>query len=296
MECEEIRNRLADSLTADAAAPGGEGGVRAVLDEVRGHLASCPACREEAEALMETWTALGTLTTRPPDSAAMRRRFDAMLDAYIKDQRPGPAAWAQARVPWFREWRGLQAATAAVVLLLTGGVAGGILAGKFEGLAGLGGFGSRSGPDATAPPSTDAQIAALRRELRDTQQLVMLSLLQQASANERLRGVGWSHEIDEPGPEVVSALLDSLTHDPNVNVRLGCVDALMRFSTRPAVRQGIVRALNESTSPIVQIALIDFVVEIGEKESVAALRRLSADATLNEAVRQRARWGLEHLM
>jgi len=88
MECEEIRNRLADSLTADAAAPGGEGGVRAVLDEVRGHLESCPACREEAEALMETWTALGTLTTRPPDSAAMRRRFDAMLDAYIKDQRP----------------------------------------------------------------------------------------------------------------------------------------------------------------------------------------------------------------
>jgi HEAT repeats len=154
----------------------------------------------------------------------------------------------------------------------------------------------RFGRHDAGAPSTSAEIAELRRELRDTQQLVMLSLLQQASASERLRGVGWSHAIEEPGPEVVSALLDSLTHDPNVNVRLGCVDALMRFSARPNVRQGVVRALNESTSPIVQIALIDFVVEVGEKESVAALRRLSTDTALNEAVRERARWGLQHLL
>jgi len=223
----------------------------------------------------------------------MRQRFDAMIDAYTEDQRARPTAWTRRATRWLRSdarasgsrWqaRAVGAAAAAVLLLVTGALAGGRLAGRF------------GGHDAGSP-STNAEIAELRRELRDTQQLVMLSLLQHTSAGERLNGVGWSYTIEEPGPEVVSALLDSLTHDPNVNVRLGCVDALMRFSTRPVVRQGIVRALNESTSPIVQIALIDFVVEVGEKESVAALRRLSMDAALNEAVRERAKWGLQHLL
>jgi HEAT repeats len=290
MDCEEIRNRLADCLIGDG--PGG-GGARAVPDEVRQHLAACAACREEAESLAQTWTALGTVASPPPDSAAMRQRFDAMLDAYTEDQRARPTAWTRRASRWLRsdarasgsrwEARAVGAAAAAVLLLVTGALAGGRLAGRF-------------GRHDAGSPSTNAEIAELRRELRDTQQLVMLSLLQHTSAGERLNGVGWSYTIEEPGPEVVSALLDSLTHDPNVNVRLGCVDALMRFSTRPVVRQGIVRALNESTSPIVQIALIDFVVEVGEKESVAALRRLSMDAALNEAVRERAKWGLQHLL
>jgi len=292
MDCEEIRNRLADCLIGDG--PGG-GVARAVPDDVRQHLATCAACREEAESLAQTWTALGTVASPPPDSAAMRQRFDAMLDAYTEDQRAQPTAWTRRATRWLRgeaSWSRWEAravpAAAAVLLLVTGGLAGGALAGGV--LAG------RFGRHDAGAPSTSAEIAELRRELRDTQQLVMLSLLQHASASERLRGVGWSHAIEEPGPEVVSALLDSLTHDPNVNVRLGCVDALMRFSARPDVRQGVVRALNESTSPIIQIALIDFVIEVGEKESVAALRRLSTDATLNEAVRERAKWGLQHLL
>jgi HEAT repeat protein len=119
--------------------------------------------------------------------------------------------------------------------------------------------------------------------------------MQQQSATERLRGVCGSAQIDQPGNEIVGALLDTLMHDPNVNVRLACVDALRRFSGQDAVRRGTIQALNESSFPLVQIALIDYMVETKDKSAVDALRRLSEDSMANEAVRGRAVWGVQQL-
>src|SRR6185503_3350636 len=85
-------------------------------------------------------------------------------------------------------------ARAAAVLVL---VAAGILIGRQT--AGL----------APQPPAS-AELAALRGELHDLRQTVMLSLMQQQSASDRLRGVSWSGQIDRPSGEVVSALLDAL--------------------------------------------------------------------------------------
>lgn len=126
-------------------------------------------------------------------------------------------------------------------------------------------------------------------------EMLMLSLMQQQSAAERLRGVSGSVQIDQPGAEVVRALLDTLRHDPNPNVRLACVDALRRFSGQAVVRRSAVQALEESSYPLVQIALIDFMVETKDKDAIGALRRLSEDATVDAAVRKRAAWGVEQL-
>jgi hypothetical protein len=104
------------------------------------------------------------------------------------------------------------------------------------------------------------QAAEVRSELREIQ--FTLSLLQQQSATERLRGVSWTSQIDQPGNEVVSALLDTLLHDPNVNVRLAAVDALRRVSDRPDVRLGTRQAVTDrAASPLLQVAVIDFMVE-----------------------------------
>ena len=119
--------------------------------------------------------------------------------------------------------------------------------------------------------------------------------MQQQSASERLRGVAWTGQIDEPGSEVVTALLDTLMHDPNVNVRLASIDALKRFGERDVVRQGAVEALQRQTSPLVQIALVDFLVEVNGRQSADALRRLSQDPMVNDAVRARAAWGLQRV-
>jgi hypothetical protein len=147
----------------------------------------------------------------------------------------------------------------------------------------------------TPDPAPDPQIGEMRAELREMREMVTLSLLQQQSASERLKGITWTRQIDAPGNDVTAALLDALTHDPNVNVRLASIDALRRFAERDAVRRGAIDALAQQTSPFVQIALIDFVLEVTGREAADALRRLSMDPMVDEAVRARAARGLERL-
>jgi hypothetical protein len=262
MRCEEIHAHLADHL-AGTLAPD-------VAGEVAEHLLTCRACAAEADGLDETWQMLGTVPGDRPDSAALRARFDAALDGYqhgllIESARRG-------RLARLRTY-GLQFAAAAAVLVLGVGI----------------------GRETAPRPVTDPQLALVREELRDMRQMVTLSLLQQQSASERLKGVSFTSQIEQPGGEVTLALLDTLMHDPNVNVRLATIDALRRFAGGENVRRGMVEALARQTSPLVQIALIDYVVETNDRGAADTLRRLSSDPMLDQAVRGRATRALQQI-
>ncbi len=125
--------------------------------------------------------------------------------------------------------------------------------------------------------------------------MVTISLLKQQSASERLKGVSWSSQVSRPDPEFLSTLMHTLNYDPNVDVRLAAVDALLRFAAHPAVKEGLVRSLPKQDSPLVQISLIDLLVQLHERQSIDVLRQLTNDVSQNEQVRQRARWGLQKL-
>lgn len=269
MDCAELTTRLADRWAGTIS-----GDDRADLET---HLAGCERCAHEARVLTDTWDGLGDIPDEEP-SPAMRLRFEAMLDAWREGQRDatvlpfrGPARDVPAAP---RHWWGLAAAAVAILVA-------GFGAGRMTG-------GGRS-------ESTSAELAALRVEVRGMQQMVALSLLQQQSATERLRGVSWSHQMDRPGAEVITALLDTLRSDANVNVRLAAVDALRQFADAQDVRSGLVEALGRQESPLVQIALIDTMVELRERRSLDALRTLASNGKVNEVVRQRASWGLERI-
>ena len=274
MQCDEIRNELAARL-AGSANP-------ALADAVRVHLGTCPACRAEALTLDETWDGLDAIAPAHPDSATMRARFDAALDLYRHGlaRHESTSAWDRVNAAMAGWWPSRPVGQAAVAALF---LVAGFAAGHAR---------PRQAP-ATAVDGTT--LADLRRKLHDTREMVMLSLLQQTSAAGRLRGVGWSAQIDQPNTQVVTALLDSLAHDANVNVRLACVDALRRFGDDPRVRDGALATLRDASSPLVQIALIDFLVERGDRDATAVLRRLSEDASQDQAVRGRAAWGAEQL-
>ena len=126
-------------------------------------------------------------------------------------------------------------------------------------------------------------------------QLVTLSLLQQQSASDRLRGVEWSYRVAQPDEQVLSALLRALDSDPNVNVRLAAVDALHQFGAEDTARKGLLRSLAEQKSPLVQFELINLMVELKEKRSVPVLKELSQRQDLDPTVRERAEWGLQKL-
>jgi hypothetical protein len=241
-------------------------------DRIEEHLQACEACAATYRDLARTLALVGD------------------LDVPERDERYGLEVWQRIRhdlppqeVPWFM---GLMAwHRSALVGALAMLIVGAFVVGRYW-----------PRPAAASQEASQAgDLAELRGELREMREMLTLSLIQQQSATERLRGVSGSVQIDQPGNEILGALLDTLMHDPNVNVRLACVDALRRFSGQDQVRRGAIQALGESSFPLVQIALIDFMVETKDKSAVDALRRLSEDAMVNEAVRGRAVWGLQQL-
>ena len=263
MRCEEITLRLPDYLAGTLN--------DAERDAVEQHQAGCPACQQESAGLSAMWRLLGDIPVKQPDSRAMRARIDAMLDREQSAQ-PDPLQHRPARRAF--QWNPLLTACAASVLLAVG-----ILLGRAT----------------DSRPSAVSEAAELHAELRDLRKMVTLSLMQQQSASERLRGVSFSNQADGAGDEIVTALLDTLGHDTNVNVRLASIDALKRFAERDVVRHATIDALGTQNSPLVQMALIDFVVETQDRAALATLRRLSADPAANQTVRTRAAWGIEHL-
>jgi hypothetical protein len=300
MRCEDtVSAKLADYLAGTLS--------EAERQALESHARDCATCREELEGAREMWQRLGRMRAAEPDTQAMRARFDAMMADAIAGAAaptsatgdgaptpPGaspPSATGEPRVRtappsarsrasrWMRRHRAmrplLQAVAAAILVVV------GIQVGRQM---------SAPTPSVSAP-----DVTALRDEVRDLRQMVTISLMQQQSVTERLKGVSWSSQLDQPGNEVVSALIDTLMHDANVNVRLASIDALKRFAEREVVRSAAVRALDTQKSPLVQMALIDFVVETQDREALETLRRLSRDDQANEAVRARASWGIDHL-
>ena len=274
MQCEEVREQLADYVIDQLQEP--------ARSQVAGHLLSCKNCQSEAEEIQGLWTTLGSIPSAEPGPET-RARFQMMLQAYQHglEQAPKKHRW-QALNAWLSSWwpsqPAVQIAVSLAVLIL------GVVIGR-----------QLYFPMASPQTSPNAEVTELRGELGQMRQMVALSLMQQDSASDRLKGVNWSYQLQQPGREVLSALLETLMHDSNVNVRLATVDALRQFGDQPTVRRGVVEAIAHQESPMVQIALIDLAVDLREKESISTLRQLTQDQTVNETVRQRAQKGLTAL-
>jgi hypothetical protein len=286
MSCEQLKGSFPEYW---------EGTLR--LDERRAleaHFASCADCRREAQDLREAWHAMDALPEEEP-SPLLRQRFDAMLEGWQVRDVPGTPAWSdrqsrvRAKVDRPRWWQSPFAWSSGALVAAALLLAFGFLLGRTA---------SNSEASSTAARQ---EIAELRTELHGMRQMVAISLLHQESVTERLRGVSWSNQLDAPDAEIVNTLLDTLSHDGNVNVRLAAIDALRQFAqgmpdaqNRP-LRAALVQSVSAQPSPLVQIALIDTLVQLRERDAVRVLRTLADDATVNKDVRQRATWGVRQL-
>ena len=125
--------------------------------------------------------------------------------------------------------------------------------------------------------------------------MVALSLLQQQSATERLRGVDYTDRMQTMEPQVISALVEAVSRDPSVNVRLAAIDALGKVSESPGVLQSLRRSLPQQDSPMVQASLVDFLVDAHDRQAVGTLRQLASQPDLNPAVLERTHFALQQL-
>jgi hypothetical protein len=260
MICERVREQIPECLAGKLD--------KAARENLIAHLETCSSCRNELAELGVVWRGLEAMTAPEPDRG-MRTRFDEMLKAYragmelAPPKRPEPKrrfAWWPAQPAW-------QMAIAATLLI------GGLVGGNF--------LGSR-------PREMSPEMAQLKGQVEGLRQLVALSLLQEDSPGDRMRGVNFSSQMGRPDAEVEQALLRTVNHDPNINVRLSAVDALQKYASAPAVRRALGDAVMAQDSPLVQVALIDLLVQVNGREFAPTLRRLAEDGQLDEVVRQRA--------
>lgn len=144
--------------------------------------------------------------------------------------------------------------------------------------------------------SQNEQIAALSVEVDQMREMMMLTLLNDPTASERLKAISTSHYIAEPDDKIIRALLKTLNSDPNENVRLAAVDALLMFSGIKEVREGLIGSINHQHSPMIQIALTDGMLALNEKEATPALQRLLQRKNLNPLVKTRVEQTIQKLI
>jgi hypothetical protein len=271
-KCEQIESLLPDYLQGTLE--------QDQIQLVESHMEGCAECRGEAI----LWKQLASLPEEQP-SPALRSRFTAMLESYQEGrwEKSGIAtermklSWFGSMGDWFRMPAMAGVAWALVFLLC------GFLIGKSV------------GKSTDSPDTAQAQIAAMRGELKSTRQSMVLAMLQLQSASERLQGVSYSAQAEQLDPQVLGALLHTVRYDASVDVRLAALDALSKYGTRPEVRKGLLESMQDQKSPMVQIALIDLLVDLHDRTAVQQLQKFQQDPGVNPAVKQRAEWGIRKL-
>jgi hypothetical protein len=91
-------------------------------------------------------------------------------------------------------------------------------------------------------------------------------------------------------------LLNSLALDPNINVRLSALEALYRHADASDVRSGVLAALSRETSPLMQVAMIDFLTAAKAQEAQPLFERISQKPETNDTVRAAARRGISEFL
>jgi hypothetical protein len=158
--------------------------------------------------------------------------------------------------------------------------------------------GTRYAPPAPAPgldPALRKEIADLRAKVDSVGSLVTANLLSQRSTSERLQTVLATLDKKNPDQKVIGDLIGSLALDPSTTVRLSAVDALYPHANQQIVRSGVLATLPRGPSPLVQVAMIDFLVAARDREAKPELERMARSETVDQAVREAAKRALAQL-
>ena len=246
---------------------------------LQGHLNGCADCAAEMALLGNMWEKLGDLPV-PEPSLAMRVRWEQTMESLTSRQ--AATEWTPQPIQPGRRfwWQNLWPANPAWQMALAGIC---LVAGLGAGAYFQSGRGERD------------EVARLREEVASTKEMVAVSLLQQQSATERLRGVDYSSRMSSLEPQVVTALIQAVNRDSNVNVRLAAIDALSKVANSTQVRESMQAALPQEDSPMVQAALIDYLVDAHDHSAVRTIQDLVARPDVNPTVRERGTYAVHQL-
>ncbi len=234
-----------------------------------------PEHASEFESLKDDWKQMDEVAIKEP-SEQMDDRFFEMLHSEIRREKTTPNRLVKGLSAF---WDFLWRPQPAYAILLVGI---GLGMGYFLHM-------NKSIDQTKTVVVADGETEQVREQL-------VLTLLEQPSANKRLQGVNEVNKIEKVDKKVIEALLQTLNNDANVNVRLAAIEALVNYVENPLVRQGLIQAIVHQESPIVQITLADLMVALQEKKSIEPFKTLMRTKELNSSVKQKLENSIEQII
>ena len=138
----------------------------------------------------------------------------------------------------------------------------------------------------------EAELARIKSEMEATKKMLMAMLDHRQSASQRVQGATIAYTIAKADDEVVKALAKAMNEDPNTNVRLAALEALTKFYQEENVRKVLINSLSIQKDEVVQIALIQVLVKMKEKNIVKELEKITKDTEVLKAVKDEAFTGI----
>lgn len=144
--------------------------------------------------------------------------------------------------------------------------------------------------------NNQANIASIENDMRQMKETMILSLIENQSASKRLKAVNYIEGCKSPVDNIITALINTMHHDENSNVRLAAAEGLIKFSNITEVRKGFLNALIFEKDPNVQIELIHILVAIKEKKGIEPMRNMLKRKETPEFMREQVEEGISELM
>ncbi|WP_435353523.1 HEAT repeat domain-containing protein [Emticicia sp. SJ17W-69] len=238
--------------------------------EIEEKISSSVEINAEFNSTKELWEQLGKLHT-PLPSSDVKTRFYSMLDTYkneVEAKEESVFSNLLAHLNTLFTYKPAYNWAYALILVTFAGLAG-FFIGK---------------PDNQIVASQN-EVKKFSSEMQEMKQMMMLSMLENPTATERLKAVSYTQELTNVDDQVIDALLTTLNFDPNENVRLVTLEALIQLADNPKVREGLVQSLLKQESPLMQVALADAMVKLQEKRSVKQFKQMLQKENLNNAVK-----------
>jgi hypothetical protein len=289
MNCKEIQTKLLDWLDGPLDA--------ATAAAIAEHVKTCAECSREAKELREL---LDTMKDSPLEMppAVLRESFDTMLQSELNmlttaniiqefpagggggkeagnghDGKPGTSG-KTIRLPFTAPvWR-----VAAALVLLGSGIGIGVA------------LKSRPAPEV----STNEPLVALRKEVKEMKEEVMLNMIDDESASQRIKAVSYAEDMPSPNQQVIDVLVNTLNSDKNVNVRLAALYSLQRFADRRSVRDSLVNSLRLQKEPIIQVVLINLLAEKRDTRAIKPIQDIMTDKKTLKEVKDAAQRSLKN--
>jgi hypothetical protein len=143
---------------------------------------------------------------------------------------------------------------------------------------------------------SEQNLKVAQEETESVRSQLVLTLLDQPSANQRLQAVSEVNKLSSVTEQILKGLFSMLNNDDNVNVRLSALEALKKYTDIPLVRTGLINSLMKQKSPLVQIALADIMVVLQEKKAVKSLKKLIKEEDVNSSAKQRMEESIQRII